>query len=211
MRYFLFTVSFMLLCLASYAQFPVSATEDVQSNSVDATNSAEKQAEQVTQENVLELTKKWAERVEMVMDSVNEVMNAAGAFIATAREVEKAGEDVASIMTLYRNIVPDIKDNALLTPSQRIMYLNMIFDEVENMQKNYMKITALAGKQGVANSIAGRMNDGSRIKLIRRYAAYVSQTCASLRNIYSLAVGKGASNAYDKAISFGAMSAIGGF
>lgn len=208
---FLFACALAVVALPSAAQSPIILGTDVKSNALDAANSSSRQEEKQTLNSMLDFVNKWSDRINGAMDTVNNVMNTAGEYIAGAREVEKAGRDVADVISIYETFVDDISSQQWLTPSQRLRYINQIIGEVNAMQRNFNKITSLAGLKGKDAAVAGHMNDGQRLKLIRGYASYVSQTCASVRNIYSMATGHASVNKYSYDSYISAMSAIAGF
>lgn len=206
-RIFVFTV-FLLSAFAVFPQMIPSPTVDVTSNAEDAANSSSRKREKEALNETLEFINKWSDRINAAMDTVNTYMNKAGTYIATAREVRKAASDVAEVIGIYQSFVDDISSCQALQPSQRLGYINRIINEVQGMQTNFNKIKSVAG---VGGKDGGHMNDGARLNLIRRYAAYVSQTCASVKRIYYDALGGCDYNRYSGGVYDASMNALGGF
>jgi ElaB/YqjD/DUF883 family membrane-anchored ribosome-binding protein len=192
------------------AQF-VSATLDAASNGTDAVNSNERVSAKLTMQELNDVLNQISDKIDAVMDTVNNVMNMVSDYVSTAREIEEAAEDVAEVMSLYKTFVADISDQQVLTPSVRLRYVNQIIDEVQSMRKTFNELLSVSGKKGLSEAVTGRMTDGQRMKLIRKYAAYISSTCNNIKNIYANVTGHAASVRSARKSYVSSMAAVAGF
>lgn len=192
------------------AQF-VSATLDVSSNATDAVNSNERVSAKLTMQELNETLNRVSDRIDAVMDTVNNVINMVSDYVSTAREIEEAARDVEEVMSLYKTFVRDISDQQVLTPSVRVHYVNQIINEIQTMQKNFNNLLSVSGKRGMGEAASGRMTDGQRMKLIRKYAAYISMTCNNIKNIYANVTGHAASVRSAQKSYVSSMAVIAGF
>lgn len=172
------------------AQLVVEAVTDETTTAIKASDSSTKTAEEKMKNGFLDTINMMLDGAQKATEEVQKAMNIAGSYIATAYEVEKTTEMVYGILDYYKIAVTDVSHCEYLSVNERLARMNDMTRAILNIRNTFMKMNDITGMNSSGLSISekskteGKMNDGERLILVRRYMKVIQDTCSQLQNIY---------------------------